>query len=93
MVVALEKEGDSIGAVAGNLYSLATDEKGDFHFKKKLILAVKDLKKKDVSNLAAKIFRDDGTPRLEVLMRAKGSKEKVPEGIIAETNKFKSQLR
>ena len=69
LVVALEKEGDSIGAVAGDLYSLATDEKGDFRFKKKLILAVKGLKKEDVSILAVKIFRDDGTPRLEVLMR------------------------
>ena len=93
LVVALEKEGDSIGAVAGNLYSLATDEKGDFRFKKKLILAVKDLKKEDVAKTAGKIFRDDGTPRLEVLMRAKGSKEKVPEGVFAETNKFKSQLQ
>ena len=89
LVVALEKEGDSIGAVVGDLYSLATDEKGDFRFKKKLILAVKDLKKEGVSILAAKIFRDDGTPRLEVLMRAKGSKEKVPAGVITEVSQFK----
>ena len=88
LVVALEKEGDSIGAVAGDLYSLATDEKGDFRFKKKLILAVKGLKKEDVSILAVKIFRDDGTPRLEVLMRAKGSKEKVPAGVITEVSQF-----
>ena len=88
LVVALEKEGDSIGAVAGNLYSLATDEKGDFRFKKKLILAVKDLKKEDVAKTAGKIFRDDGTPRLEVLMRAKGSKEKVPAGVITEVSQF-----
>ena len=85
---ALEKKGDSIGAVAGDLYSLATDEKGDFRFKKKLILAVKGLKKEDVSILAVKIFRDDGTPRLEVLMRAKGSKEKVPAGVITEVSQF-----
>jgi insulysin len=88
LVVALEKEGDSIGAVAGDLYSLATDEKGDFRFKKKLILAMKGLKKEDVSILAVKIFRDDGTPRLEVLMRAKGSKEKVPAGVITEVSQF-----
>jgi len=93
LIVALEKEGDSIGAVAGDLYSLATDEKGDFRFKKKLIEAIRDLKKGDVADLAGKIFRDPGTPRLEVLMRAKGSQEKVPEGVIAEVSQFKNQLK
>ena len=88
LIVALEKEGDSIGAIAGDLYSLATDEKGDFRFKKKMILAVKNLKKEDVAKTAKKIFRDDGTPRLEVLMRAKGSKEKVPAGVITEVSQF-----
>ena len=89
LIVALEKEGDSIGAIAGDLYSLATDEKGDFRFKKKMILAVKNLKKEDVAKTAKKIFRDDGTPRLEVLMRAKGSKEKVPAGVITEVSQFR----
>jgi secreted Zn-dependent insulinase-like peptidase len=88
LIVALEKEGDSIGAIAGDLYSLATDERGDFRFKKKMILAVKNLKKEDVAKTAKKIFRDDGTPRLEVLMRAKGSKEKVPAGVITEVSQF-----
>jgi len=92
LIVALEKKGDSIGAIAGDLYALAADEKGDFRFKKKLIQAVKDLKKEGVAKTAGKIFRDDSTPRLEVLMRAKGSKEKVPEGVITETKKFKNQL-
>jgi insulysin len=88
LIVGLEKEGDSIGAVAGDLYTLATDEKGDFRFKKKLIQAVKNLKKDEVAQMASKIFRDPSTPRLEVLMRAKGSKEKVPEGVISEVNQF-----
>ena len=88
MIVALEKEGDSIGAVAGDLYALAADEKGDFRFKKKLIQAVKDLKKGEVAQTAGKIFRDPQTPRLEVLMRAKGSQEKVPEGVITEVSQF-----
>jgi insulysin len=92
LIVALEKEGDSIGAVAGDLYSLATDEKGDFRFKKKLIQAIRDLKKSEIAQAAGKIFRDSGTPRLEVLMRAKGSKEKVPDGVIAEVTQFKKQL-
>ena len=88
LIVALEKEGDSIGAVAGDLYALAADEKGDFRFKKKLIQAVKDLKKGEVAQTAGKIFRDPQTPRLEVLMRAKGSQEKVPEGVITEVSQF-----
>jgi hypothetical protein len=49
---------------------------------------VKNLKKEDVAKTAKKIFRDDGTPRLEVLMRAKGSKEKVPAGVITEVSQF-----
>lgn len=93
LIVALEKEGDSIGAVAGNLYSLATDEKGDFRFKKKLIQAIRDLKKAEVAQTAGRIFRDPGTPRLEVLMQAKGSQEKVPDGVIAEVSQFKKHLK
>ncbi len=88
LVVGLEKEGDSIAAVAGDLYSLAADEKGDFRFKKKMIQAVKDLKRVEVINTAAKIFRDPTTPRLEVLMRAKGSKEQIPKGVIKEVSQF-----
>ena len=92
LIVGLEKEGDSLGAVAGDLYTLATEEKGDFRFKKKLIQAVEGLKKEEVAQTAKKIFRDPGTSRLEVLMRAKGSQEKVPEGVISEVNIFKNQL-
>lgn len=92
LVVALKKEGDSIGAVAGDLYSLATDEKGDFDFKKKLIQAVKDLEKEDVAKTAGKIFRSPENPRLEVLMRAKGSQEKVPAGVLTEVDEFKNRL-
>ena len=93
LIVALEKEGDSIGAVAGDLFTLATDEKGDFHFKKKLIQAIRDLKKIKVAQTAGKIFRNTSTPRLEVLMRAKGSQENVPEGVIAQVSQFKNRLK
>jgi insulysin len=93
LIVALEKEGDSIGAVASDLYSLATDEKGDFDFKQNLIQAVKDLQKDDVAQTAARIFRSPDNPRLEVLMRAKGSQEKVPEGVITEVSQFKNMLK
>jgi insulysin len=88
LVIGLEKEGDSIGAIAGELYSLAADEKGDFLYKKKMIQAVKNLKREEVVKAAGKIFIDPATPRLEVLMRAKGSQEMVPEGVITEVSQF-----
>jgi insulysin len=92
LIVGLEKEGDSIGAVLGDLYGLAVDEKGDFSYKKKLIQAVKVVKKKDVLHTARKVFLDSATPRLEVLMRAKGSNAKVPAGVISEVSQFKKAL-
>jgi insulysin len=92
LIVGLEKEGDSIGAVLGDLYGLAIDEKGDFSYKKKLIQAVKTVKKKDVFHTAKKVFLDSGTPRLEVLMRAKGSNAEVPAGVISEVSEFKKAL-
>ena len=92
LIVGLEKEGDSIGAVLGDLYGLAVDEKGDFSYKKKLIQAVKSVKKKDVLDTAKKVFLDSNTPRLEVLMRAKGSDVKVPPGVISEVSQVKKAL-
>ncbi|MBN4078309.1 insulinase family protein, partial [Nitrospina gracilis] len=92
LIVGLEKEGDSIGAVLGDLYGFAVDEKGDFSYKKKLIQAVKTVKKKDVLNTAKKVFLDSSTPRLEVLMRAKGSNVKVPSGVISEVSQVKKAL-
>ena len=92
LIVGLEKEGDSIGAVLGDLYGLAVDEKGNFSYKKKLIKAVKSVKKKDVLHTAKKVFLDSSTPRLEVLMRAKGSDAKVPSGVISEVSQFNKYL-
>ncbi|MEK9629071.1 MAG: insulinase family protein [Nitrospinota bacterium] len=92
LIVGLEKEGDSIAAVLSNLYSFATDEDGDFNYKKKLIKAVKEVTKGEVVSRARKVFLDPQTPRLEVLMRAKGSKEEVPEGVISEVEQFKKKI-
>ena len=92
LIVGLEKEGDSIGAVLGDLYGLAVDEKGNFSYKKKLIKAVKSVKKKDVLHTAKKVFLDSSTPRLEVLMRAKGSDAKAPPGVISEVSQFNKEL-
>ena len=92
-IIALEKEGDSIGAVVGDLYTLATDEDGDFQFKKKLIQAIKDLSKNDVTDKARELFLDPKTPRLEVLMRAKGSKERVPVSAITSVSEFNNRAK
>ena len=92
-IIALEKEGDSIGAVVGDLYTLATDEEGDFQFKKKLIQAIKDLSKNDVTEKARELFLDPQTPRLEVLMRAKGSKERVPASAITSVSEFNNRAK
>jgi len=92
-IIALEKEGDSIGAVVGDLYSLATDEEGDFQFKKKLIQAIKDLSKNEIIEKARELFLDPQTPRLEVLMRAKGSKERIPASAISSVAEFKNRAK
>ena len=92
-IIALEKEGDSIGAVVGDLYSLATDEEGDFQFKKKLIQAIKDLSKNEIIEKARELFLDPQTPRLEVLMRAKGSKERIPASAITSVAEFKNRAK
>ena len=87
-----KKKGDSLGAVLGDLYSLATDEEGDFQFKNKLIQEIKNLKKDEVVAKARELFLSPQTPRLEVLMRAKGSKETVPKGAITEVRQFKNKI-
>jgi len=91
-IIALEKEGDSLGAVLADLHSLATDEEGDFQFKNKLIQEIKKLDKGEITAMARELFLDPQTPRLEVLMRAKGSKEPIPNGVITEVKQFKNRL-
>ena len=46
----------------------------------------------DVAAKARELFLSPKTPRLEVLMRAKGSKEAVPETAITEVKQFKNQI-
>ena len=57
-----------------------------------MIDAVKKVKRSDVISQARKVFLDPNTPRLEVLMRAKDSKEKVPAGVIDDVKQFKEQI-
>ncbi len=93
LIVSLEKEPDSIGEELAHLFAYATDEDGDFEYKKKMIEALKALKIGDVIKTANHIFLDRETPRIEVLMRANGSKEPVPQGVFSEVNAFKSRKR
>ena len=50
------------------------------------------MKRSDVISQAGKVFLDPNTPRLEVLIRAKDSKEKVPAGVIHDVERFKEQI-
>ena len=93
LIVSLEKEADSIGSALVELYALATEEEGDFQHKEKLIAAVKNLTKEDIVKTAREIFMNPETPRIEVLMRAKGSKVAIPDGVISEVSEFKNRKK
>lgn len=84
LILSLEKEGDSIAQVADDLYHSATDEKGDFKRKEKLIKEVKKLSKNEVAEFARELFLDKKTSRSITLVRSNNNKDKVPDGVITE---------
>ncbi|OGW14215.1 MAG: protease III [Nitrospinae bacterium RIFCSPLOWO2_12_FULL_47_7] len=88
IIVSLEKEGDSIAEVARDLYYLATEEKGDFKRKMKLIDAVKNTSKKDVQAFALELLKDPGTPRSIMLIRSKSNEEPVQADVLTETSQL-----
>lgn len=90
-IVSLEKEGESIGEVMGDLFYLATEEKGDFDYKKKLVHAIKNLKKDDVIAAGRKWLTDQATSRLVILMRSKNNGEPLPQGVLSEVKQFKNR--
>jgi insulysin len=90
-IIALEKKGDSIAAVLGDLYYLATEEKGDFEYKNKLIATVKNVKKEDVIATARQILLDSQTAKMVILMRSNSSEDTVPNGVLTEVRQFKSR--
>ena len=91
LIVSLEKEGDSIAEVTGDLYYYATREKGNFKFKKQLIEAAKDLKKEEVVATARQMFLDPKTPRIVILIRSQSNNEAVPEGVLTTVLQFKNR--
>ncbi len=90
-IVSLEKKGESIAEVLGNIYYLATEEDGDFDYKKKLLEGVKKLTKEEVLQAGRKWLMDGNTPRLVLLMRSKENGETLPKGVISDVNQFKNR--
>ena len=90
-IVSLEKKGESIGEVLGDIFYLATEEEGDFDYKKKLVAAVKKLTKEEVIKAGRKWLLDSNTPRLVLLMRSRDNGETLPEGVLTEVKQFKNR--
>ena len=91
--VSLEKKPDSIAEKTAELYYLATDEKGDFDYKEKLIEAVKTVTREEVVVAARELFSDGKTPRSIVLVRSRSNEDKVPDGVIEDIEKIKELNR
>ena len=92
LIVSLEKKGDSIAEVAGDLYYFAVDEKGDFDFKKKLVKAVKNLTKEEVVKAGLEDFT--GPPRWPGPLSSCDPatiKTRIPEGVLSEVQYLKGQ--
>lgn len=90
-IVSLEKKGESIAEVLGQIFYLATEEEGDFEYKKKLVQVIKKVTKEEVLNAGRKWLLDSNTPRLVLLMRSKDNKEVLPKGVISNVNQFKNR--
>lgn len=86
LIISLEKKGDSIAEVTGDLYYFAVDEKGDFDFKKKLVRAVRNLTKEEVVKSGLRILQDIKVARSVMLMRSRSNKDKIPEGVLREVS-------
>jgi insulysin len=91
IIVSLEKKGESIAEVAGDLYYFAVDEKGDFDFKKKLVKAVKNLTKEEVVKAGLRILQDPKVARSVVLLRSRSNKAKIPNGVLSEVPSLKNK--
>jgi insulysin len=91
LIVSLEKKGDSIAEVAGDLYYHAVDEKGDFDYKKKLVQAVKKVKKEKVIKTGLRIFQDPQVARTVILMRSRSNKDEVPADVLTTVKQFKER--
>ncbi len=90
-IVSLEKNGDSIAEVTGELYRFATRDDGNFQYKQQLVEVAKGLTKKEVLATAEKILLDPRTPRRIVLIRSSENNELVPPGVLTTVAQFKDK--
>ncbi len=90
LIVALEKKGNSIAEVAGDIFYLATEEKGNFKMKKQLANVVRNMKKANVVATAKTLLQDNSTPRFVGMMRSKDNEDKVAEDVLGSITQLKA---
>ncbi|CAI2718444.1 Pitrilysin [Nitrospina watsonii] len=91
LIVSLEKQGDSIGAVASDLYYYATEEDGNFQFKEQLVEAVRKLSKDDVVAAAKKLFQSPQVARSIILVRSNANDDAVPDDVLTTIDQIKNR--
>ncbi len=91
MIVSLQKKGDSISAVANDLYYFATEEDGDFLFKEKLLQAVKGLSKSEVVEAGKTLFGNPRIARSIILVRSSDNTESVPDDVLTTIDQIKNR--
>lgn len=92
LIVSLQKKGDSIAAVANELYYFATEEDGDFRFKDKLLEEVKKMKKEDVVKTGKSLFGNPKVPRSIILIRSNSNEDSVPDDVLTTIDQIKDRL-
>lgn len=93
MILSLEKQGDSLAEVTSEMYTLATEEKGNFAFKDQLIKIVENLKKEEVVAFGKNLIGKGDVPRILVMIRSRENGETIPPGVITEVEQFKSRKK
>ncbi len=90
LLLKFKKKGETMGEDMGELYYLATQEDGDFAYKKKLIQATENTTKEAVQKLAQEIFNNPKTPRMAILMQSKKNEEAPPPNALREVSEVKA---
>ena len=91
LIVSLEKKADSISEKTGDYYYAATEEKGDFDYRKNLVKIVKSISKQDVVAEGKRLFQNPETARTIFLIRSNSNDEPVPEGVLTTVEQFKNR--
>jgi len=91
LIVSLEKKADSISEKTGDYYHFATEEKGDFDYRKNLVKIVKSISKQEVVAEGKRLFQNPETARTIFLIRSNSNDESVPEGVLTTVEQFKNR--